>query len=131
MKNLKVNPSNSLKTSRLVIRIFASLITLFYLIAFVPKLIQMLLGDAPERPPGADWEGSMVTVSFLIFILGYIVTWWRGLVGGIIIAIGSILMFLTHMMSASGEFEFLPFFVFSGPMLLCGILYLVFWWKKP
>ena len=130
MKNLPQATSNSLKTTRLVIRIFASLITLFYLLVFVPKFIQTLLGDAPESPPGADWEGSMVTVSFLIFILGYIVTWWRGLVGGIIIAIGGVLMFFTHMLSASGEFEFLPFFVFSGPMLLCGILYLVFWWKK-
>ena len=130
MRNSQRTLSNSLKITRLIIRIFASLVTLFYLLAFVPKFIQTLLGDAPEIPPGDDWEGSMVTASFLIFVLGYIFSWWRGLVGGIIIAIGGILMFFTHILSANGEFEFLPFFVFSGPMLLCGILYLVFWWKK-
>ena len=130
MEDANPKPSNSLKTTRLILRIFAALITLFYLLAFVPKFIQTLLGDASESPPDASWEGNMVTASFLVYVLGYIFSWWRGLVGGIIMALAGAIMFTTHIMASSGELELLPFLVFSCPMILAGILFIIFWWKK-
>ncbi|MFH1296114.1 MAG: hypothetical protein ABIJ04_02430 [Bacteroidota bacterium] len=130
MENVNPTPSNSLKATRLIIRIFASLITLFYLLVLVPKFIQTLLGDSPESPPDASWEGNMVTIGFLVYVLGYILTWWRGLVGGIILVAAGAIMFASHMVAAQGELEFVPFLVFSGPMIFVGALYIIFWWKK-
>ncbi|NQV03195.1 MAG: hypothetical protein HQ542_11150 [Bacteroidia bacterium] len=131
MENSTSTPSRNIKTTRLVITIFASLITLLYLVAFVPKLIQDLLGESPASPSDGSWVGSLVTAGFLVFILGYILTWWRGVIGGIIIVFAGALMFTSHMVAASGEFEFLPFLIFSCPMILVGILFIIFWWKKP
>jgi hypothetical protein len=123
-------PATRQKTARLVIRIVVSLVTLLYLLIFLPKIIQDILEGSSAGPPGDGWEGTMVTTGFLVFVLGYILSWWRGLFGGIIMIIAGIIMFATHMMSADGEFEFLPFLVFPAPMIICGILFIIFWLKK-
>ncbi|MBL7137670.1 MAG: hypothetical protein ISS17_02710 [Bacteroidales bacterium] len=130
MENSIPPPSSSLRTTRLIIRIFASLLMLFYLLVFVPKLIQDLLEESPSTPADGGWEGSLVTIGFLVYVLGYIFTWWRGLVGGIILVAAAAIMFASHMVAAQGELEFVPFLVFSVPMILVGALYIIFWWKK-
>jgi len=130
MENTTLRKPQGHKTLKLVIRIVVSLITLFYLLAFIPKLIQDILEGSSTGPPGDSWEGNMVTAGVLIFVLGYIITWWRGVIGGILLIIAGLIMFATHMMSAEGEFEVVPFLVFSFPMVLCGILFIIFWWKK-
>jgi hypothetical protein len=122
--------SQGLKTARLVIRIYATLIMAFYFLAFVPKIIGQLTNENSDDLASGGTIGHLIIVSFLLFFLGYLLSWWRGIWGGIVLIAAGIIMLFTHIPPLAESFDWIPFAIFSGPMMLAGILYVLFWSKK-
>jgi hypothetical protein len=58
------------QTFRRVVLSLGPLLTAFFLLAFVPKIISVLAGTAPELPAGRKREGQVMTAMFVIFMRG-------------------------------------------------------------
>ncbi len=102
---------------------FTSLIALFFVVSFVPKLMDeymgIITGDAKESFAG--WEGLVMELTFYIFIIGFIVSIKRSAIGGIIILMASIVQ-MGPFLIIDGNMGSL---IFGIPMVICGVLLLL------
>jgi len=97
-----------------------TLLALFFSVVFVPKIISVLRGTAPELPSGRQWEGHVMIAMFVIFMLGYIIGWWRSLWGGLLIIVAALLVSIPF--SLQDNYGSL---IFGIPQFVIGILYIM------
>jgi len=84
--------SSDLKPLRVFVLAIGTALALFFLLAFVPKLVSSVTGDAPGASTGREWEGQVMTAMFLVFMLGCAVEWFRIVWGGIIILLAALIV---------------------------------------
>jgi hypothetical protein len=99
---------------------FATILALFFLLVFVPKIISVLNGTARELPPGQQWEGHIMIAMFVVFMLGYIIGWWRPLWGGRMMIAAALLVSVP--LSLQGNLGSL---IFGIPQFAIGSLYVL------
>ncbi len=56
---------------------------------------------------------------FVMYIVGYIIVWWKPLWGSVVIITGSLVFFLTNFISVN--------LIFVLPTLLVGLFYIIYW----
>ncbi|MBA7542003.1 hypothetical protein ES705_34319 [subsurface metagenome] len=112
---------SKLRTFRIIVLSLGTLLAIFFLLAFVPKLISMIMGTSPELPSGRQWEGNVMTAMFFIFMIGYAIGWWHLIWGGVIIILSAFLVSLPFII-IQGNYGAL---IFGIPQLVIGILYIL------
>ena len=117
---------NRSKALRILVLILGTLLALFFLLAFVPKIITILIGTAPELPPGQQWEGHVMTAMFLIFMIGYTIGWWRKFWGGTLILLAAFVVCLPFIIFQNNYGSL----IFGIPQFVIGILYLLLYWNE-
>ena len=55
---------NNTRTFRIVVFSISTLFVLFFMLAFIPKIISNIAGESPELPPGREWEGQVMVTFF-------------------------------------------------------------------
>jgi len=117
---LRAVKTKNQKIVLLIARIFAALLALFFLVAFGPKLIgQYFTGG--EGISNGGWEGWVMELTFYIFLIGYIFSWWRQCVAGVIFIFASVVQ-MGPFLIIDGNLGSL---IFGIPLLLAGVLFLV------
>ena len=113
--------SNKLKSVRIVVLSFGSLLALFFLLAFLPKIIMELIGDSPKVAAGREWEGQVMIATFLTLLIGYGIGWWRTFWGGVIIVLAAFVVTIPFITLQSNYGSL----IFGIPLLFVGLLYLL------
>lgn len=108
------------RTFRAIVVGCGTLLALFFSIVFLPKIVSVLRGTATELPAGRQWEGHVMIAMFVIFMLGYVVGWWRSRWGGLLIIAAALLVSVPF--SLLGNYGSL---IFGIPQLVIGILYVM------
>lgn len=100
-----------------------TLLAVFFLLAFLPKIISDLNGTSPPMGAvaGREWEGYVMTAMFLSYMIGYAISWWRSLWGGIVIVLAALVVSVPFIV-IQGHFNSL---IFGFPVFIVGVLYLV------
>lgn len=96
-------------------------LAIFFLLAFVPKLISVFEGSSPPPRPGTEWEGDVMLATFAAYMIGYAIGWWRRLWGGVVILLAALIVSVPFIV-IQGHFNSL---IFGVPILVVGVLYLV------
>jgi len=112
------------KVLLIVTRILASLLALFFLLAFGPKFFE---GIAQIYSGEEGWEGTVMMITFLVFIAGFILSWWKKCTGGAIILLASIIQ-MAPFLIIDGNLGSL---IFGAPMFIVGALFLLVCLQKP
>ena len=121
--NSPENTSSKNKMQLLIARIFVSFVFLFFSFAIVPKIIgQFLESLSDEGLADVGWEGMIMQLTYFVFLIGFLATWWRKCVGGIIILVSSIIQ-MGPFIIIDGNFGSL---IFGIPLLISAILFLAF-----
>jgi hypothetical protein len=105
------------KTFRIAVLSFSTLMAVFSILAFGPKLLSLIPSAAPDLPPDREWEVQVMTTMFIVFILGYGIGWWQLLWGGILIILSALIVSLPFIIIESnyGSLIFgLPYFIIGG-----------------
>lgn len=113
------------KMFRKAVLICGSILALFFLLAFVPKIISDLLDTVPEPPDGREWEGQVMYAMFITFMAGYTIGWWRSLWGGVLIILAAMLVSIPF--ALDGNYGSL---IFGVPQCVIGTLYVVLHWLE-
>ncbi len=114
MSNHKAPP----KGLRVTALVCGTVLALFFLLVFAPKVVSVLGGSAPELPPGTQWEGHIMIAMFGVFMLGYLIGWWRSLWGGLMMIAAALLVSLPF--ALQGNYGSL---IFGIPQFVVGMLY--------
>ena len=112
---------DSAGSMRTIARGTGTVLAIFLLIAFLPKLISDLVTPAPPPSGGRGWEGEVMLAMFLTYMIGYAIGWWRSLVGGIIICLAAAIVSAPFVI-IQGHFNSL---IFGIPVFIVGILYII------
>ncbi len=104
----------------IITKIYGGLITIFMLSAFGPKLFGTV--DHLSLMPGdlMNWYDNP-TGFFVTYLIGYIIVWFRPLLGACIIAFGALLFFIIN------PTNIMFFLIFILPVLCVALLYLIYW----
>ena len=109
-----------LRTLRSVVLATGSLLALFFLLAFFPKIISVFLGTARELPAGRQWEGQVMIAMVATFMAGYAIGWWRPLWGGLLMIVAALLVSGPFVLQ--GNYGSL---IFGIPQFVIGVLYIL------
>ena len=109
-----------LRTLRSVVLAAGSLLALFFLLAFFPKIVSVFLGTAQELPTGRHWEGRVMIAMVLTFMAGYAIGWWRPFWGGLLMIIAALLVSGPFILQ--GNYGSL---IFGIPQFAIGVLYIL------
>ena len=107
---------------RLLPIIWGVIVTLFMLLSVGAIMLISIIEDSRKffnELPGSFSNWQNPTLYFFIYIIGYVVIWWKPLWGSIIIITGSI--FYVTVAGVDGP----P--IFAAPGFLVGALYLINW----
>ena len=118
MKNPK---SKGSKTLIIITIVLASILCIFFSFALLPKLIGSIIEEGFNSLYSGDWGGLVMTWTYIVFIIGFIVVWWHKLFGGIIIVLSSILQMAPFLIIEGN----LGSLIFGIPLLVVGILFIV------
>jgi len=104
--------------------IIGIIVTAFFLLAFGPKIIGLIIENRLDaiKQIGeelVDWYDSP-TGFFVTYFIGYIVIWRNKLFGALIILFACILVTLINIDNSG-------WFIFTLPAAVVGILYLIHW----
>ncbi len=119
MENVHVVQEKRKKVLLVATRVLASLLVLFFLLAFGPKFFK---GITDIYGGEEGWEGIVMMVTFLVFIAGFIISWWKKCLGGVIILLASIIQ-MAPFLIIDGN---LGSFIFGIPLFVVGCLFLLF-----
>jgi hypothetical protein len=112
------------KTFRNVVLTLGTVLALFFLLAFVPKVISSFTNPSHTPQPGREWEGQIMTTMFAVFLFGFIVGWWRKLWGGILIILAGIIVSVPFIILRGN----LGALIFGFPLFILGALYIRLNW---
>jgi len=110
-----------------VIRMLASLLAIFFILAFVPKLIDELRDVFNGQPFYKGWEGLVMEITFFVFLAGYVISWWRKCWGGLIIVLASLIQ-MGPFLIIQGNLGSL---IFGVPLFVVGALFLIICLHAP
>lgn len=123
--NLKIHVMRNPKTKKdilvIITIILASLLVLFFSIALLPKLIESVIDDGYKSFHTGSWGGLIMTWTYIVFIIGFILVWRHKLIGGIFIVLASIIQMGPFLRIESN----LGSLIFGIPLLVVGILFLI------
>ena len=119
------HPQETRKKALLIVtRILASLLAMFFMATFGPKIFEGII----EIYRGEEgWEGIVMMLTFLVFIVGFILSWWKKCWGGIIILLASIIQ-MGPFLIIDGNLGSL---IFGVPLFVVGALFLLVCLQKP
>lgn len=102
---------------------FSSLLALFFIVAFVPKLIDEYIGiiRGTEQSYFEGWEGIIMELTFYLFMIGFITSFKKRCAGGLIILLTSIVQ-MGPFLIIQGNIGSL---IFGIPLLVSAILFLI------
>ncbi|MBN1198249.1 MAG: hypothetical protein JXA23_02775 [Bacteroidales bacterium] len=101
--------------------IFSTLLALFFALAFVPKLVdEYLQAIAGTKPIFGGWEGLVMELTFYLFMIGYLFSWWKKCTGGIIILLAAVVQMGPFLIIEQN----LGSLIFGLPLLISGGLLL-------
>jgi hypothetical protein len=108
---------------RTIARGTGTLLAVFFLLAFLPKIISLLSGTSSPMgaEAGREWEGQIMMAMLLMYMTGYAIGWWRSLLGGIVIILSALIVSVPFIV-IQGHFNSL---IFGLPIFIVGILYVV------
>ncbi len=112
------------KVLLIITRVLASLLALFFISAFGPKIFDGIT-DIFRGEEG--WEGIVMMLTFLVFIVGFILSWWKKCWGGIIILLASIIQMAPFLIIEGN----LGSLIFGVPLFVVGALFLLVCLQKP
>ncbi len=117
------NRYDSAAALRTIARGAGTLLAVFFLLAFLPKIFSDLndTSPSPGAAAGREWEGDVMTAMFLAYMIGYAISWWRSLWGGIVIVLAALVVSVPFIV-IQGHFNSL---LFGLPVFIVGVLYLV------
>lgn len=120
-----MNTIENNKSLRLSATIVGIIVTVIYVLVFGSKLFAELIDDSStvlkEAVDAFIHPDEDPTAFIVTYLLGYILVWWRPLIGGIIIVLGGIAYYaLADNPGAT---------VFILPALLVGVLYIITWYS--
>jgi hypothetical protein len=100
-----------------------TMLAIFFLLAFLPKIFSLLSGTSSPMGAvaGREWEGQIITAMFLLYLAGYAIGWWRSLWGGIVIILAALLVSVPFLV-VQGHFNSL---IFGLPIFTVGVLYVI------
>jgi len=124
MENTENVSAKRTKLLLIITRVLASLLTLFFIVAFGPKIFDGIT-DIFRGEEG--WEGIVIMLTFLVFIVGFSLSWWKKCWGGIIILLASIIQ-MGPFLIIDGNLGSL---IFGAPMFIVGALFLLVCLQKP
>ena len=111
------------KTLKRLSLISGIIVTLFYLLAFGPKVIEEFIKKGfdylIEIPTAFFHWNESPTAFFYSYFIGYIIIWWKPLWGSVLIILASILYVI--LAGIDGP----PILVI--PAFLVGLFYLLYW----
>jgi len=114
--------SQKRNTILIIARIFISLLALFFLLAFGPKLIGQYFGPADAEPlSDGTWQGWVMEITFYVFFIGFIFSWWKKCIGGILILLAAVIQ-MGPFLIIDGNMGSL---IFGVPLLISGVFFLV------
>ena len=109
---------DSNKVFNITSKILGSLFALFYL--FIVYLYFFGTNPEPPLPPDRAWEGVLMGVVGITFFVGYLITWLKPKVGGIIIIISGLIILGPLLVQGN-----IGVFIFAIPLWISGILYIL------
>lgn len=118
MENSELAQDKKAKTLLKITRILASILALFFLLAFGPKFFD---GIADIYRGEEGWEGIVMMLTFLVFIVGFVLSWWKKCTGGLLIFFASIIQMAPFLIIEGN----LGSLIFGIPLLVVGVLFLV------
>ena len=89
--------------------------------ALGPKIVGEIIDAFHGEPLYDGWGGFVMELTFIVFITGYIFSWWRICTGGIIIFLASIIQ-MAPFLIIEGNFGSL---IFGIPLLVVGVTFLL------
>ena len=102
----------------LITRILASIFAVFFILAFLPKLVSGVI----EAFRSGEWEGMVMKYTFYVFLAGFIVSWWKKCFGGWIILFASIIQ-MGPFLIIDGNLGSL---IFGIPLFVIGLMFLLY-----
>jgi hypothetical protein len=115
---------------RRVVLVVGTLLAVFFLLAAGPKLCGEIIGAPPspnrDLSPDRAWEGQAMTATFLIFMVGYVIGWWRRLWGGLIMILAALVVVIPFIALARNYGSL----IFGIPIFFVGLLYLMLFWDE-
>lgn len=112
--------NTDLKSFRKVVLIIGTVLALFFLLAFVPKILIMSSDKVHTPNPGREWEGQVMLAMFITYLVGYTFGWLWRLWGGIIIILASLVVSIPFVLD-----ENYASLIFGVPQFVVGVLYIV------
>lgn len=121
--------SQTRKTRLLLIstRVLATSLAIFFSIAFLPKMVQEVMECFKGEFFQAGWEGLVMELTYFVFMVGFVISWWKKCLGGIIILLASIIQ-MAPFLIIDGNLGSL---IFGLPMFIIGCLFVIFCIHKP
>lgn len=114
--------SKKMKVLLIITRVFVSLLALFFSFAIVPKIIPQYFNAATGEPlSNGSWEGMVMELTFYVFIIGFVFSWWKKCMGGVLILLASIIQ-MAPFLIIDGNLGSL---IFGIPLLVSGVLFLI------
>lgn len=127
MENSKDTAVEKRDTFLLIIRVLAVLFFLFYILTLGPKLIDEIREIINGAPVYRGWGMMVMELTFLIFLAGFIISWWRKCLGGLVIVLASFVQMLPFLIIEGN----LGSLYFGVPLFVIGALFLIICLRAP
>lgn len=121
METKGVDRNKTGRTILIIARVLATLLVLFFSVAILPKIAQEIIDGFKGEFYHAGWEGIMMELTYLVFIIGFIISWWRKCLGGLLILLSSIIQ-MGPFLIIDGNLGSL---IFGIPLFVVGCLFLI------
>lgn len=100
--------------------VLGTLLLIILLISFLPKIYSELFMEKSFIMDDWGWEGTVVIGMFIGYVIGYILVWWKRLIGAIVFLLTAILE-MGIFLIVDGNTGSL---IFGIPILVVGVLFL-------
>ena len=119
LSSKKKNINSLLLASRITGSIIAGSFGLFG----ISHIIQAIYRDESYLPMNDPWQGVVMTTAILLVMAGYLISWKKEGIGGIIMIIAGLSVCLPFIIIL-GNFGAL---LFGLPLTIAGLLYVIYW----
>jgi len=110
------------KITLLIARIFVIAVALFFSLAIVPKLMgQYFDALQGEGLRNGGWEGWVMEITYYVFIIGFVFSWWKKCIAAILLLLASVIQ-MGPFLIIDGNLGSL---IFGIPILISGVLFLI------
>ena len=113
--------NTDLKSFRKVVLTIGTVLALFFLLAFVPKILINSSDKVHTPNPGREWEGQVMLAMFITYLVGYTIGWLWRLWGGIIIILASLVVSIPFVILDENYASL----IFGIPQFVVGVLYIL------